>query len=371
MASARIQRWALTLSAYQYSIRYKAGHDLANADSFSRLPRAVTTSEDKLPGDLAHLVNHLSTTNFSAATIKDWTAKDPVLSKVLRYLVSGWPSDLDDEDLRLYHKKLKELSTMDGCVMRGSRVVVPPQGRKAVLEELHSSHPGCGKMKALARSYVWWPGMDAAIDTVVKECRKCQETRPSPPAAPTHPWEWPAQPWSRLHLDFAGPFMGHQFLVLVDSHSKWLDAHIMSSITSGKTIEKLRQVFSTHGLPRKIVTDNGLSFTSSEFRDFLKGNGIIHVTSAPYHPATNGLVERGVQTLKQGLKKIEGSSMQERLSKFLFGYRLMPHSTTGVSPAEMLMGRRLRSRIFCPQICQRRCRSVSKNRRRIMTTANS
>jgi ribosomal protein L21E len=95
----------------------------------------------------------------------------------------------------------------------------------------------------------------------------------------------------------------------------------------------------------KIVTDNGPTFTSGEFREFMQGNGILHVTSAPYHPATNGLAERGVQTLKQGVKKTQGGSLQERLSKFLFKYRLTPHSTTGVAPSEMLMGRKLRSRL--------------------------
>ena len=118
----------------------------------------------------------------------------------------------------------------------------------------------------------------------------------------------------------------------------------MTSITASRTIEKLRMIFATHDLPTKIVTDNGPTFISHEFRDFLKECGILHVTSAPYHPATNGLAEHGVQTLKQGLQKLEGN-MQDRLSRFLFFYRLSPHATTGVSPTEMLLGRRPRSRL--------------------------
>ena len=76
----------------------------------------------------------------------------------------------------------------------------------------------------------------------------------------------------------------------------------MSSITSAKTIETLRSVFATHGLPCVIVTDNGSSFTSDEFKTFACKNGIKHVTSAPYHPSTNDQAERAVQTLKRGLK---------------------------------------------------------------------
>ena len=233
--------------------------------------------------------------------------------------------------------------------------MVPPQGCEAVLEELHETHPGCGKMKALARSYIWWPKMDKDIEELVKGCTVCQETRSSPPVAPLHPWQWPSEPWSRIHLDFAGPFMGHMFLVIVDVHSKWLDAHIMSSITSAKTIEVLRSVFATHGIPRTIVTDNGSSFTSEEFRSFVTKNGIRHITSAPYHPSSNGQAERAVQTLKQGIRRTPGDMVQEKLSRFLFDYRITPHSVTGVSPCELLINRKLRSRLdlLYPTVAER------------------
>ena len=92
---------------------------------------------------------------------------------------------------------------------------------------------------------------------------------------------------STSSLDFAGPFMGHMFMVLVDAHSKWLEVHIMHSITANRNIELLRIIFATHGLPHKIVTDNGPTFTSHAFSEFLSFNGIKHLKSAPYHPSTN------------------------------------------------------------------------------------
>ena len=88
------------------------------------------------------------------------------------------------------------------------------------------------------------------------------------------------------------------FLIFADAHSKWIDAHIMQSITAAKTIEKLRIVFADHGLPRKVVTNNGSSFTSEEFRTFMSDNGIVHVTLAPHHPSSNGFAERAVQIVK-------------------------------------------------------------------------
>lgn len=342
-ASSRIQRWALTLSAYKYSIRHKSGVTLSNADALSRLPRPVTTRSDRQPADLLHLINHLSGTPVQAAVIKDLTNKDPVLSQVRKFVLSGWPEETPPE-FKPFRTKSLELSTIDGCLLWGNRVVIPPQAQEAILSELHETHPGTSKMKALARSYVWWPKMDEQIEELVKKCPECQKSQSAPPPAPLHPWQWPDQPWSRVHLDFAGPFMGHMFLVIVDAYSKWLDAHIMPSITSTKTIEVLRSVFATHGLPQTIVTDNGPSFVSQEFSNFMSQNGIKHIKSAPYHPSTNGQAERSVQTLKKGLKRVKGATVQERLSRFLFDYRITPHTVTGVAPSELLMKRRLRSR---------------------------
>ena len=152
--------------------------------------------------------------------------------------------------------------------------------------------------------------MDAQIERLVKSCAVCQESRPSPAPAPLHPWEWPSEPWSRLHIDFAGPFLNHMFMIVVDAHSKWIEASIMSTITATKTIEQLRIIFAMHGLPRKVVTDNGPTFTSEQFRNFMSLNGIAHMTTAPYHPSSNGLAERAVQTVKQGLKRTAGPSLQ-------------------------------------------------------------
>ncbi len=111
-------------------------------------------------------------------------------------------------------------------------------------------------MKALARSYVWWPKLDQDVERLVKICGTCQEHRNVPAVAPLHPWNWPDKPWQRLHVDYAGPFMGKMFFVLIDAHSKWMDVYPVNSATSATTIECLRNSFSNHGLPELIVLDN-------------------------------------------------------------------------------------------------------------------
>ena len=200
-------------------------------------------------------------------------------------------------------------------------------------------------MKALARGYMWWPGMDKAIEGCVKECSICQCSRKMPPAAPLHPWARPEKPWSRIHIDYAGPFEGKMFLLITDAYSKWLEVHATNSSTSAVTIELLRKSFSSLGLPEVVLSDNAATFTSAEFAEFLKQNGVRHIRSPPYHPASNGLAERAVQTFKEGLKRFKTGTLNTTLSRFLLWYRVTPHSTTGSSPSELMWGRRLRSKL--------------------------
>ena len=355
IADYRIQRWALTLSAYDYRIVFRAGKENSNADGLSRLPLRESPSSVPVPGDTVLMMEALSDMGsaVSAATIKSWTDRDPVLSRVRRMVLHGWQPQ-KGVDFQPYEQRKHELSVEDGCVLWGSRVVVPSAGREAVVRLLHEGHPGISRMKALARGVVWWPALDSQLESKVKECVACQSSRKSPPKAPLHPWEWPTKPWVRLHVDFAGPFLGKTLMVIVDAHSKWLEASIVSSPSAEQAIRVLRHVFSTHGLPEVLVSDNGSAFTSAQFQTFVKLNGFRHVKSAPYHPASNGLAERAVQTVKEALKKTTGD-LETRLARFLFQYRLTPHSTTGQPPAELLMGRRPRSHLdfLFPSVAQR------------------
>ena len=199
-------------------------------------------------------------------------------------------------------------------------------------------------MKALAHMYVWWPGLEKDIEMTVRTSAECQSVCFTSPVAPLHPWKWPTRPWSRLHLDYAGPFLGKMFLVLIDAHSIWIEAICTLSATSEMVIQELKTLLSRFGLPETIITVNRSCFLCKEFETFLKENGIMHIMSASYHPSRNGLAERAVQVLKQGLKKVTTGSLGTRLARVLLSYRITPQSSTGVSPAELLVGQ-------CPQTC--------------------
>ena len=98
--------------------------------------------------------------------------------------------------------------------------MVLPNGPSALMELLHERLPGNNCLKELARSFVWWPGIDHGIEECIKECEPCQQGRHNPAPTPLPPWEFTRAPWERLHADFAGPFLGHAFFLVIDAHSK-------------------------------------------------------------------------------------------------------------------------------------------------------
>ncbi|XP_030608895.1 uncharacterized protein K02A2.6-like [Archocentrus centrarchus] len=346
MAAARMQRWALMLSAHNYTIEYRKGALHANADGLSRLPLPHAPSEKQGAVEVFY-TSQLDTLPVSNAEIKRHTMSDSTLSRVMEMVTTGrFPAAKDAGELSPYLQCRHDLTVQHGCLMWGLRVIVPPKLRPRVLTELHSANPGVVRMKSLARSYVWWPSIDSQIEHQAKSCHSCQRVQKDPGLAPLHPWMWPSSPWERIHVDFAGPFEGHMYLVIVDAHSKWPEVHIMDSTTSSKTIQVLRGLFSRYGIPHSLVSDNGPQFCSEEFSTFLKANGVKHIRSAPYHPASNGLAERFVQTFKHALKSSRGTTpVQQHLDTFLLTYRNTPHATTKESPAMLFIGRKLRSRL--------------------------
>ena len=134
-------------------------------------------------------------------------------------------------------------------------------------------------------------------------------------------------------------------LVVVDAHSKWVEAEVCASVGSRTSIIHLRKMFSRWGLPDMLVSDNATAFTSEEFQDFLRENGIEHRTIEPRHSQGNGLAERMVREVKRALQRCSGGQWDLCLANWLVQQRIVPHSTTGVPPAELMLGRRLRTKL--------------------------
>ena len=367
LAAARMQRWALLLSAYQYDIRYRQSECHGNADALSRLPIVGAPMEEEGTRDVeVYNVTQLETLPVTYQQLKTATNHDPVLGQVVQCIRNGWPPVAVSDELKPYVARKLELTLQDDCVLWGTRVVIPKRLQAPILEELHKDHAGICRIKALARSYVWWPGLDREVEQLVASCLPCQSVKNAPSVAPLHPWLWPAKPWQRIHVDFAGPVEKRMLMVVVDAHSKWPEVIEMTSTTSELTIQALRGLFAVHGLPDQLVSDNGPQFVSKEFQRFMKENGVQHTRCAPYHPSSNGLAERFVQTLKNALRRTKdiGRTFQHRLAGFLLAYRTTPHATTNVAPCELLMNRKIRTRLdlLHPDIESRVAKNVSRQK---------
>ena len=344
IASNRLLRWAMTLNSYNAEIVYQPGKENCPADSLSRLP--LETSENTSPhhGKLLHL--RLQKLPISKHALKRETRNDKDFAKICQYLTTHWPNKENlQSNLTHYYEKRSELWLEEGILLWKGRICIPNILQSNILEMLHDGHPGATAMQSLARLHVYWPNLDNDILCKIKTCITCQQSRQNFRNAPMHPWGISSEPWSRLHLDFAGPFEGKMWMILVDSYTRWLEIIPMKNITSTTTINGLRAIFARFGLPRFLVTDNGPQLTSNTFEEFCEENGIVHIKVTPYHPKSNGLAERAVRTFKERMRSSNKSLDQfHRLQNFLFSYRNTVRRATNRTPSQLMFGRHLRSR---------------------------
>ncbi|XP_059047761.1 uncharacterized protein K02A2.6-like [Achroia grisella] len=342
-AASRLQRWAARLAGYDFKIEFIKSTENGPADSLSRLPLQLSGR----PTSAVHYFNYIEEAvpiNFK--DIATETKRDSLLSRIVGYINFGWPSAVSDKEEKPYFIRKNDLYIDLNCIIYKYRIVVPVKLRSYILKEIHEGHLGMNKMKNIARNYVYWPNIDNDIEQVARECTACQRVRDAPARAPLHPWEFPLNPWRRVHADFFD-CAGKRYLIIVDAHSKWIETIPMSSTTASATINAFRSVFSRFGLPSQLVTDNGPPFFSEEFSLYCKNNIVKHTTSAPYRPQGNGEAENSVKTVKKVIKRalFEGEDVLTSLYRFLFMYRNTEHAITGVSPAVALLGRRLRGRL--------------------------
>ncbi|XP_037564659.1 uncharacterized protein K02A2.6-like [Dermacentor silvarum] len=306
-ASPRVVRWALRLAAYNYRLVYRPGKDLGPADALSRLPLPEVPAAAPEPAEL-FMLERAYPEVLSRSAVSQATTRNPVLSQVVKAVSRG-----DELVQQAYSHKAAELSLQQGCLLWGFWVVIPQSIRSRVLQLLHAGHPGVEKTKMVARSHVWWPGLDQDIAHMGQSSQVCQEHQWASRHVEITPWPFTQRPWFRLHVDFGGPFKGHYFLA--------------------------RQVSAAHWLPDVIMSDNGPAFASTEYLAWLTKNGIRRMMVPPYHPASNGAAERVIQTIKDKLKKCKSGDFRTLVARALFQYRTTPHDGTGRAPCELLLGR--------------------------------
>lgn len=343
-SNARIQRWALFLSAFKFRIAHIRGSENTIADALSRLPLNWEDSDFHVPGEYINLVNLLNENkSFDFNVVKECTMKDSLLCTIREFVKNGFPNVKDiDTSVWPYYKVKHDLSLYEDVLLYRNRVIVPETLRKHVMDMLHEGHKGTVAMKAEARSTVYWPNMDQDVDQVTSNCAMCiVNLKPKV----ISPLTWPSvdRPWSRLHVDYCGPIENFHYFVVIDSFTKFIDVYPCKIINSDGTIQCLRSCFANFGIPETIVSDNASCFMSRETQDFFRKNGIKHCSGAPYNPSTNGLAERAVRIFKENFKKFDFKlPIKTRIIKFLYTYRRTIQSSTGCSPAELMFGRKFK-----------------------------
>lgn len=340
IVSVRFHRWILFLSNYNCHIKYRPGVKQQNVDALSRLPQNGNTDIENLN---INFFNFDTTIPISLDKIVKFSEKDVVICKIINFIREGhWPKILkSDTSLLPYFHIKNSLEVQENCLFYADRLVIPSILRDQFLHLLHDTHVGIVRMKLLARSFIWWPSIDSFIEKYVANCSICQKTQNKTKDCPNFSWPPTTYPFERVHVDLF-QYQNTDFLIVVDDYSKWIDVHILLKTNTITVVDKLKYIFSYFGFCRNLVSDNGPQFRSDEFRTFLKCNGIQQMFSPAYHPESNGLAERGVQTVKRCLKAcfLEGKekklSTQNLILNFLFKYRNTPSTVTEICPSELI-----------------------------------
>ena len=344
--SARVERWAMRLMPYTFTVKYIPGH-MNVADALSRLiptPTYNHPKSDKTDDYVKFVATEATPAAMTVQEVEHASKDDPELQEVRRQLkLHKW-----DTSCKLYFPMREELCNIGYIVLRGTRIIIPKILRQKCIQLAHQGHLGIVATEQRLRTKVWWPGIYKQVENYIKTCHSCQLVgRPEAPE-PLQATELPSSPWQDIGIDYLGPLdSGHYILVVIDYYSRFYEIEMSKKTTSEKVIETLERMFAMHGFPRTLRSDNAANFTSQEFETFLKDNGIEHRRSTPLHPAANGEVERQNRSLMKRIKiaKAENKNWKSEVRKYLFAYRTTPHSTTGKTPAEMLFGRKLRTKL--------------------------
>lgn len=336
----RCQRLLMRLMSYKPVAEYVPGKTLTKVDALSWSPQTyikeVTDTHSDEECYVATVIQGIPASPSRMESINMATAADCKLQSVFKHVRRGWPeySGNVSQKVRAYMKVKNELSEVDGLLICGSRIIIPQSLRADILKRIHDGHQGLTKCRDRAKSSVWWPGLSAELKHTVMSCHTCQEQKQAQQKEPLISTPLPDRPWKRIALDLCEHNKSN-YLVISDYYSQFLEVLHLPSTTSTQIIQRLKTTFARFGIPDEVVSDNGPQFCSVEFQELGRQLDFRHITSSP-HPQGNGHAERAVQTAKRILR-------QEDPLIALMCYRSTPCTTMGVSPAELLMGRKIRT----------------------------
>ena len=261
----RLQRWGTILLNYNFKIEYLPSKQISHADGLSRLvPKYSEPFEDTI---LAELRTDCEIKNMTGNTIK----KLPVTLLEIKSeaMNDDFITNIKQKITAKNEKVPEVFSLCDNVLLYSERVVIPKNLHNRILRDFHTGHPGINRRKSLMRSYIYWPKMDYDITDMIEKCKGRALAAKGPTTTTTFkPWPKTEQPWSRIHVDFAGPLEDFYYLIVVDSYSKWSEVLRYRRPDTGTTIGFLHKLFARFGVVDCVVSDNGSQFTSVEFKEF-------------------------------------------------------------------------------------------------------
>ena len=337
----RVLRFQLRLARFDYSIVHIPGKHMYTADTLSRAPSSA--SGDSTLEELAELAMEACVAHIPAGPERlqqDREAQnaDPLCGLVIKYCRTSWPGKTQaNEAIMPYWEARGELTLHEDLLLHGTQIVVPAAMQHETLNKLHAGHQGIERCRQRARISVWWPGLSSQIKEMISKCPHCSKEKIQR-KEPLMPSSLPDYPWQKIGTDLF-TLDGTTYLLTTDYFSRYPEVIKLTTTTSASIIAALKSIFSRYGIPEKVVSDNGPQYSSQEFSDFAREYGFQHVTSSPHFPQSNGHSERAVQTVKKLLKGSEDPYMA------LLSYRSTPLPWCGYSPAELLMGRCIRSNL--------------------------
>ena len=346
---ARIERLALRLSQFDFTVVHRPG-TMNMADYYSRHASkqgpSAFLSELRKSNETELYVNLVAQSCIPRAVSMDMmkveTDGDQELQDLIGFIQSGKPVRDLPRSLGEYKRVFDDLSvTKSGLVMRSCRVVVPSGLRQRIMELAHVGHQGVVKTKALIRSRVWYPGIDAQVELMMKKCLACQANGEKQKLEPLRPSTMPAGPWWEVSADFYGPLdTGAYWMVNYCDYSRYVFVDSIKSVAMDHVQPVLERLFTMFGTPKVYKTDNGAPFMSLRFGQFADQWGFKHRKVTPLWPRANGGAESVMPKLGKVIKTCEvtGLSREAGLQAFLIAYRATPHSVTRVPPAMLFLG---------------------------------
>eukprot|EP00118_Oscarella_pearsei_P022854 m.267736 g.267736 ORF g.267736 m.267736 type:complete len:284 (+) comp40519_c0_seq8:2009-2860(+) len=269
----RLFRLKMRLARYHCIIEYVQGKKLQVADALSRAPvdRPDLSLTELVESHIAAVSECWPASQAQLKKIREETLKDPQLKALLNVLRNDWPAGKKDVNplIRSFWDNRQVFTEVDGLILKGTQIVIPQSMQMEMLRRAHEGHLGVSKMRARVRSAIWWPGKSQRIESHVAECETCARFRSQQRKEPLQSVELPQRPWEKVAADLF-EWEGQAYLLLTDYYSRFPEVRHLPATKSEDVISAMQDVFSCHGFPSVIVSDNGPQFASRSFRISLR-----------------------------------------------------------------------------------------------------